>query len=341
MSGSPTGHPGRGLTGGPVQGVRRQVADNSFARLLEGAPDAMVCVDRLGRIALVNAQTERLFGYRRDELVDQPVEILVPGIARTGHRAHRDGYLADPSPRPMGAGLELSARRRDGSTFPAEISLSAVGTDDGLLAIAAVRDVTERLELRAERERRSSQPERDKLERQLQQSQRLESLGELAGGVAHDLNNLLVVISNYAAFVEEEVAKDGLPVDRQSVGHDVRQIQLAAGRAAELSGQLLVFARRDVVQPRPLDLNEIITRVEQLLIRTLGEHVILKTDLAPRLAAVLADPVRSSRSWSAWPSTLGTPCRQAARWWCRHPSPRSMNPTRPAGRACRPAGTPA
>ena len=251
MSGSPAGHSRRGLTGGPVQGVRRQVTDSSFARLLEGAPDAMVCVDRLGRIALVNAQTERLFGYRRDELMDQPVEILVPGIARTGHRAHRERYLADPSPRPMGAGLELSARRRDGSTFPTEVSLSAVGTDDGLLVIAAVRDVTERLELRAERERRSSQAERDKLERQLQQSQRLESLGQLAGGVAHDFNNLLAVISNYAAFVEEEVAKDGLPVDRQSVRDDVGQIQLAAGRAAELTRQLLAsrensrFSRRE------------------------------------------------------------------------------------------------
>ena len=290
MSGSPARHSRRGLTGGPDQGVRRQVADSSFARLLEGAPDAMVCVDRLGRIALVNAQTERLFGYRRDELVDQPVEILVSGIVRPAHRAHRDRYVADPSPRPMGAGMELSARRRDGSTFPTEISLSAVGTDDGLLVIAAVRDVTERLELRAERERLRSQAERDKLERQLQQSQRLESLGQLAGGVAHDFNNLLAVISNYAAFVDEEVAKDGLPVDRQSVREDVRQIQLAAGRAAELTHQLLAFARRDVVQPRPLDLNEVITRVEQLLIRTLGEHVILNTDLAPRLRAVLADP---------------------------------------------------
>jgi PAS domain S-box-containing protein len=266
------------------------VADNSFVGLLEGAPDAMVCVDHLGRIALVNAETERLFGYRRDELVDQPVEILVPDMVRTTHRAHRDRYLADPSRRPMGAGLELSARRRDGSTFPTEISLSAVGTDDGLLVIAAVRDVTERLELRAERERLRSLAERDKLERQLQQSQRLESVGQLAGGVAHDFNNLLAVISNYAAFVGEAVATDGLLVDRQSVCDDVRQIQLAAGRAAELTHQLLAFARRDVVQPRPLDLNEVITRVEQLLIRTLGEHVILKADLAPRLCAVLADP---------------------------------------------------
>jgi PAS domain S-box-containing protein len=262
-----------------------QVAGNSFAGLLEGAPDAMICVDRCGRIALVNAQTERLFGYQRDELADQPVEILVPELAHN---------VADPKSRTM----ELSARHRDGSTFPTETSLSAIETDDGLLVIAAVRDVTERLELqaehlelraehlklraelRAERERLKSKAERDKLE----------SLGQLAGGVAHDFNNLLAVISNYAAFVSDEAAKDGVQVDWQSVREDARQIQLAADRAAELTHQLLAFARRDVVQPRPLDLNHVITRVEQLLIRSLGEHVVLKTDLAPQLRAVLADP---------------------------------------------------
>jgi PAS domain S-box-containing protein len=265
--------------------------------LLEGAPDAMVCVDRYGRIALVNAQTERLFGYQRDELVGQPVEILLPEMARKAHRAHRDQYVANPRPRAMGSGMELSARRRDGSTFRTEVSLSAIETDDGLLVIAAVRDVTERLELRAERERRRGQAERlrgqaerDKLEGQLQQAQRLESVGQLAGGVAHDFNNLLAVISNYAAFVGDEVAKDGPQVDWRSVREDVRQIQLAAGRAAELTHQLLAFARRDVVRLRPLDLNEVITRVEQLLIRTLDEHLVLKTDLAPQLCPVLADP---------------------------------------------------
>ena len=262
-----------------------QVAGNSFAGLLEGAPDAMICVDRCGRIALVNAQTERLFGYQRDELADQPVEILVPELAHN---------VADPRSRTM----ELSARHRDGSTFPTETSLSAIETDDGLLVIAAVRDATERLELqaehlelraehlklraelRAERERLKSKAERDKLE----------SLGQLAGGVAHDFNNLLAVISNYAAFVSDEAAKDGVQVDWQSVREDARQIQLAADRAAELTHQLLAFARRDVVQPRPLDLNQVITRVERLLIRSLGEHVVLKTDLAPQLRAVLADP---------------------------------------------------
>jgi PAS domain S-box-containing protein len=127
-----------------------QVADRSFVGLLDGVPDAMVCVDRSGRIALVNAQTERLFGYRRAELANQPVEMLVPDAARAAHPGYRARYMAAPKLRPMGARTELSGRRRDGSTFPAEILLSAIGTHDGLLVIVAVRDVTGRLELRAE-----------------------------------------------------------------------------------------------------------------------------------------------------------------------------------------------
>jgi PAS domain S-box-containing protein len=272
-------------------GAALRVAEHSFAALLEGAPDAMVCVDRSGRISLVNAQAERLFGYGRAELVDQPVEMLVPEAMRARHPAHRTHYVGDPKPGPMSARLELSGRRRDGSTFPVEISLSAIDTDDdGLLIIAAVRDVTEQLELRAAVERLKNQAERDKLEQQLEQSQRLESLGQLAGGVAHDFNNLLAVITNYAEFVGEEVAKDAAQADWQAVRHDVNQIRLAAGRAADLTRQLLAFARRDVVQPRPLNLNEVIASVEQMLIRTLGEHVELKTELAPGLCAVLADP---------------------------------------------------
>lgn len=122
-----------------------ELADRRFTALLEAAPDAMVCADLDGRIALVNAQAERLFGYTRGELVGQPVEILVPDDARQGHPSHRAGYMADPRPRPMGAGMQLAGRRRDGSTFPADISLSATDTDEGILITAAVRDATERL----------------------------------------------------------------------------------------------------------------------------------------------------------------------------------------------------
>jgi signal transduction histidine kinase/CheY-like chemotaxis protein len=216
--------------------------------------------------------------------------MLVPDAVRDLHPGHRAGYVADPQPRPMGADMQLAGRRRDGTTFPAEISLSAIDTEQGILVSAAVRDVTERLEIAAERERLRSQAERDKLERQLHQSQRLESLGQLAGGVAHDFNNLLGVISNNAAFAAEEVAKE-LPEGRwRSVHDDMEQVQQAAERAAGLTHQLLAFARQEVIQPRVLNINDVVDSVEQLLIRTLGEHIELITDLAEDLDPVLADP---------------------------------------------------
>jgi two-component system, cell cycle sensor histidine kinase and response regulator CckA len=266
-----------------------QVADHWFTGLLEAAPDAMVCVDGDGRIAVANAQAERLFGYAREELIGQPVEMLVPDEARQVHPGHRAGYVANPVPRPMGAGMQLAGRRRDGTTFPAEISLSAIETDEGILITAAVRDATERLEIQAERERLLTQAERDKLERQLHQSQRLESLGQLAGGVAHDFNNLLGVITSYAAFAGKQVARQAPAGQWQSISDDIEQVQLAAGRAAALTHQLLAFARQEVIQPRALNLNDVVTGVEQLLLRTLGEHVELITDLASDLPLVLAD----------------------------------------------------
>jgi hypothetical protein len=265
-------------------------AQDRFTGLLEAAPDAMVCAGRDGRIALVNAQAERLFGYTRDELIGQPMEILVPDDARDSHPGHRAGYMADPQPRPMGAGMQLAGRRRDGTTFPAEISLSAIDTEEGILVTAAVRDVSERLENQAERERLLTQAERDRLERQLHQSQRLESLGQLAGGVAHDFNNLLGVISNYAAFASEQLASEQATLNLADIRDDISQVEQAAERAASLTHQLLAFARQEVIQPRALNLSDVVNGVEQLLLRTLGEHVELITDLAGQLCPVLADP---------------------------------------------------
>ncbi|HLY33725.1 MAG TPA: PAS domain S-box protein, partial [Jatrophihabitantaceae bacterium] len=116
--------------------------DEVASGLLEAAPDAIVGVGADGVILLVNAQTERLFGYPREELLGRPLELLVPEAARGIHPSHRESYVEEPSPRPMGAGMELAGRRRDGSEFPAEISLSTIEIDDRRIFAAAVRDVT-------------------------------------------------------------------------------------------------------------------------------------------------------------------------------------------------------
>jgi formate hydrogenlyase transcriptional activator len=118
--------------------------DEKFRRLLEAAPDAMIIVDQSGRILLINSQTERIFSYTREELLNQPVEILIPEAFRHQHSQHRAQYQATPRLRPMGSGLELYGQRKDGSTFPVEISLSPLAEEGGLLVMAAVRDVTAR-----------------------------------------------------------------------------------------------------------------------------------------------------------------------------------------------------
>ncbi len=124
--------------------TQRKAAESKFRGLLEAAPDAIIGVDAAGRIVLVNAQTEALFGYPRGELIGQLVEVLVPESLRATHPSRREGYFAEPRTRQMGEGLDLVARRKDGSEFPAEISLSSIETEDGLLVSAAIRDVTER-----------------------------------------------------------------------------------------------------------------------------------------------------------------------------------------------------
>ncbi len=122
----------------------RKRTEESFRALLEAAPDAMVIVDQTGRITLVNQQTEAMFGYSRRELLGQPVEVLMPERFQARHTQHRDGYLAKPAVRPMGAGLQLFGKRKDGQEFPVEISLSPLAAGDSTKVISAIRDISQR-----------------------------------------------------------------------------------------------------------------------------------------------------------------------------------------------------
>jgi PAS domain S-box-containing protein len=154
---------------------------------------------------------------------------------------------------------------------------------------ADVRTAGDRFHTELNVDRAQAQSDRARLESQLQQGQRLEILGQLAGGVAHDFNNLLAVILNYAAFVTAELVA-GPAANVAAAANDVAQIQRAAERAAALTHQLLAFARREVVRPRVLDLNTVVADVEELLRRTIGEDVLLSTELAPDVRPVLMDP---------------------------------------------------
>ena len=240
--------------------TRSRAAERKFEQFLEFAPDGIVGVAPGGDIVLLNKQAEKLFGYRREELIGRPVEIVIPRRLRESHPAHRDAYFEEPRRRPMGAGVELFALRKDGTEFPVEISLSSIEAEEGVLAIAAVRDISDRAE--SEREKA--------LQRELDRARRLESVGQLAGGIAHDFNNILGVILNYAEFVADDLGPDS------SSQEDISEIRHAAERAATLTRQLLIFSRREVVKPEILYLRTVLADLENLLRRALGERVELE-----------------------------------------------------------------
>ncbi|MGB5336715.1 MAG: PAS domain S-box protein [Woeseiaceae bacterium] len=132
--------------------VSREAEDSEayFRHLLESAPDAMIIIDERGKIAVVNGQAEMMFGYRRDEMLGQEIEMLLPERIRKRHLSHRQIFMADPKLRPMGEGLDLDAKRKDGSEFPVEISLSPVRTDSQRFVSSVIRDVTERKRMQDE-----------------------------------------------------------------------------------------------------------------------------------------------------------------------------------------------
>jgi PAS domain S-box-containing protein len=279
-----------------VRNISRRTPNTvRFRGVLEAAEDAAVGVDRGGHIALVNTEAEELFGYTRRELIDQPVDLLVPRHGPDGTPQVRIPHIDGHVNHQVGTGKPLEGRRKDGSEFPVEISLSAIDTNDGPLVSAAIRDASDRAETRREEDRATVQNERDLLESRLHQSHRLESLGQLAGGVAHDFNNLLAAILNYVGFVAEEITREleSRPVEARvrltAVLGDVGQIGAAAERAADLTQQLLAFARREVRNLEVLDINGTVREVETLLRRTIGERVELITHGASNLKTVRAD----------------------------------------------------
>jgi PAS domain S-box-containing protein len=257
-------------------------SEERFRGLLESAPDAMVIVDRDGIIALVNSGTEAAFGYSRSELVGQPVEMLVPPRLQEQHGRHRVEFLADPRPRLMGTGLELLGRRKNGTEFPVEVSLSPHQTAEGLLILSAIRDITERKQ--AEAALAHEREERERAEETLRQAQKMEVLGHLSGGMAHDFNNMLGVIIGSL-----EILQRRLQTTDSRIFNPIETAMQAAERSAVLTHRLLAFSRQQPLEPRPFDVNRLVSGMSSLLNRTLGESTAIETVLGAGLWTVSAD----------------------------------------------------
>ncbi len=245
-----------------------QLSEQRYRLLAETAPIGILLTNEQGEFIDANTQALRMFGYKREELIGEAIEILLPERLRCAHQEHRSSYMKEPHTRPLARGIELTARRKDGTEFLVEIALRPLVTNDGVLVSSTVIDITER----------------KKMEEQRRLSQRMEAIGKLSGGVAHDFNNLLAVILGCS-----DVVLEMLPADHPAI-RKIEMIRKAGASAADLTRQLLAFGRQQMLQPRVLDLKEILEQIQSLLHRLIGENIEFKLSLDPSLGRVKADP---------------------------------------------------
>ena len=250
-----------------IDALRRSEA--KARAILENAAEGIVVVDAAGRIVSVNAKTEQMFRYDRAALVGQSLEILLPERLRQRHGTHRANFMANLRTRPMGRGLDLTGRRADGEEFPIEISLSYIETEEGTHALAFMSDITQRLAV----------------ERATRQAERLAAVGQLAAGIAHEINNPVGIISSRIELMMIEAKEHGLP---DAVVDDLRVLHRHAMRVTDIATKLLAFARETPADRQPVDVNAVVSDALELVEKQLDRSgVRVERRLASGLSPIL------------------------------------------------------
>jgi PAS domain S-box-containing protein len=266
-----------------VASVARDVTDQRYARaelrkdeaiinaLFESAAEGIILVDGEGRIAFANGRMEAIFGYAQSELLGQSVELLVPERASALHVRHRADYFARPRARPMGLGKDLTGRRKDGTEFPIEVSLSHVPDDRGGIGIAFVTDISQRVAQ----------------ERQARHVEKLAALGSLAAGIAHEINNPIGVVLSRIELMLMDTG-EGTP---GQYGKDLEVLHRQAKRLRQIAEGLLSFGRTRQRERQPADLTEIVEDTLLISGKQLGRDGIQVATSLPRgLPRVWGDP---------------------------------------------------
>jgi PAS domain S-box-containing protein len=219
--------------------------------ILEAANDAILTMDAQLAIREFNPAAEQMFGHRRTDILGRGVEILLPPTERAVAIGAMSQYLATGRGPLAGRQLELAAVRADGTEFPVELTVALVGSERNRAMTGFIRDITERRQL----------------EEQLRQSQKLEAIGRLASGVAHDFNNILMSIMGSADLILMDARGN------DALSAETSEIKLSVQRGAGLTRQLLAFSRRQATSPRHFDLSEVVGGMETMLRRLIGPEI--------------------------------------------------------------------